>query len=128
MHCVFVCCHQRMLIRPLPLLPCSAVVCVNSFNITDRFVHDISVTGTEHGSVVFNGVGYDINLDHHKMSPYQNLFTNIDVGLGTRVFDGSGDATYGSHSAYFSTFHNVQADMRYPLPTPIFGPNLTFIG
>jgi hypothetical protein len=42
-----------------------------SFNITDRFVHDISVTGTEHGTVIMNGAGLDINLDHHRMAPYQ---------------------------------------------------------
>lgn len=42
-----------------------------SFNITDRFVHDISVTGTEHGTVIMDGTGLDINLDHHRMAPYQ---------------------------------------------------------
>lgn len=47
-----------------------AVLCC-SFNITDRFVHDISVTGTEHGTVIMNGAGFDINLDHHRMAPYQ---------------------------------------------------------
>lgn len=48
---------------------------ITNFNITDRFVHDLSVSATEHGTVFMNGQGYDINLDHHRMTPYQ-------VGLG----------------------------------------------
>ncbi|WIA28982.1 hypothetical protein OEZ86_011499 [Tetradesmus obliquus] len=102
---------------------------VTNFNITDRFVHDISVTGTEHGTVIMNGAGFDINLDHHRMAPYQNLFTNIDVGLGSRVFYASGDANWGPHAGVFSTFHNLQSDMRFLLPSDDdFGANLTFIG
>jgi hypothetical protein len=59
----------------------------------------------------------------------QNLFTNIDVGLGSRVFYASGDANWGPHSGYYSTFHNMQADMRFLLPNDEdFGANLTFIG
>ena len=37
-----------------------------SFNISARFVHDISVAGTEHGSVFMDGGGVDLNMDHHK--------------------------------------------------------------
>jgi hypothetical protein len=29
-------------------------------------VHDVSVSGTEHGSVFMDGTGYDLNLDHHR--------------------------------------------------------------
>eukprot|EP00879_Flechtneria_rotunda_P032519 GHRR01035736.1.p1 GENE.GHRR01035736.1~~GHRR01035736.1.p1 ORF type:complete len:835 (+),score=148.35 GHRR01035736.1:180-2684(+) len=101
---------------------------IKNFQYTDRFVHDITICGTEHGTVFMNGGGYDINLDHHRSSPYQNLFTNIDLGLGTRVFVASGDKTWGSHSAYYTTFHNLKADLRYSLPESDFGPNLTFIG
>lgn len=59
----------------------------------------------------------------------QNLFTNIDVGLGSRVFYASGDANWGPHAGVFSTFHNLQSDMRFLLPSDDdFGANLTFIG
>lgn len=59
----------------------------------------------------------------------QNLFTNIDVGLGTRVFTSGGDDNWGPHSGYLTTFHNIQADIRYSLPNSMdFGANITFIG
>lgn len=99
-----------------------------SVNISVRYVHDISVSGTEHGTVVHNTLGYDLNFDHHRSCPYANLWTNIDVGKGTRVFESSGDVTWGPHSCMHSTFHNVQADLRYLLPRDDFGPNCTFIG
>jgi hypothetical protein len=38
----------------------------NSFKVATRFIHDISVAGTEHGSVVMDGWGFDLNLDHHR--------------------------------------------------------------
>lgn len=102
--------------------------CARSFHMSDRFVHDFSVSNTEHGTVVFNSAGLDMNLDHHKMSPYENLFSNLDIGIGTRVFEGAGDATFGAHSAFYTCFHNLQGAIRTPLPDPSFGPNLTFIG
>lgn len=46
----------------------------------------------------------------------QNLFTNIHMGFGSRVFYASGDADWGPHSGYYSTFHNLQSDMRFLLP------------
>jgi hypothetical protein len=75
-----------------------------------------------------DGTGFDLNFDHHRSDPYMNLWTNLDVGLGTRVFDASGDITWGPHSAIWSTFHNVYGDLRYMLPDDDFGPNQTFIG
>lgn len=37
-----------------------------SFRFQTRFVHDISIAGTEHGSVFMDGSGVDLNLDHHR--------------------------------------------------------------
>ena len=32
-----------------------------------------------------------------RSAPYNNLYTNIDAGLGTRIFEASGDVTWGTH-------------------------------
>ena len=33
-----------------------------------------------------------------RSAPYANLWTNLDVGIGTRVFDASGDSSWGTHT------------------------------
>lgn len=47
----------------------------------------------------------DINMDHHRAAPYAILWSNIDLGIGGRPFDSSGDAaTNGNHTSSFVTF------------------------
>ena len=87
-----------------------------SFRIDARFIHDVSVSGTEHGAVVMDGAALDLNLDHHRSAPYANLFTNLNAGLGARVFEASGDVTWGAHSARFATFHNLKGRLAPMLP------------
>ncbi|KAF8072832.1 hypothetical protein HT031_000492 [Scenedesmus sp. PABB004] len=102
---------------------------VKNFVITHRFVHDVTVAGTEHGSVFSGGRGLDLNLDAHRSSPYANLFTDIALGLGTRPFEASGDAAWGvTHSAAYATFHNLSASLRFRLPRPDYGPLVTAVG
>lgn len=109
--------------------PTSAVLSVSCrYNITHRFLHDISLSGTEHGTVIMDSTGYDMNLDHHRSAPYCNLFTNVDMGIGSRVFEASGDVTWGPHSAYFGTFWNLKADLKFILPKEDFAPNMTMVG
>ncbi|GBF90605.1 hypothetical protein Rsub_03177 [Raphidocelis subcapitata] len=98
------------------------------FKINTRFIHDVSVSGTEHGSVFMDGYGFDLNLDHHRSAPYANMYTNLDVGLGSRVFEASGDVTWGTHTARFSTFHNFRSRLSFLLPDDEFGPQMTFLG
>ena len=93
-----------------------------------RYVHDFSLAGTEHGTVLVNSSGADVNFDHHRSAPYLNLFTNVDVGVGTRVFDASGDVQWGPHSAFGATFWNVSGRMNLGLPRAEYGGNHTFVG
>lgn len=97
------------------------------FNQAVRFVHDISVAGTEQGSVFTQGYGADINLDHHRSSPFANLFVDMFMGLGGRVFDASGDARLGTHGAMYETFWNLRSKMNFLLPEPDFAPNMTMV-
>jgi len=72
---------------------------LNDFHILDRYIHDISVEGRVNGNVIRNGVGFNISFDHHKYIPFENLFSNVNVGIGTATYIGSGSAENGAHSA-----------------------------
>ena len=48
-------------------------------------MHDITVTRGSAGHVVSSGRGIDLALDHHRYGPHSNLFTDIDVGAGSRM-------------------------------------------
>ena len=61
------------------------------FRFNTRFVHDITVSRCA-GNVASDGGGVDLCFDHHKRSPYANLFTNLDLGQGSRMYQcGGGD-------------------------------------
>jgi hypothetical protein len=52
----------------------------------------------------------DINMDHHRAAPYAVLWSNINLGIGSRAFDSSGNELYnGNHTSSFITFWNVRS-------------------
>ena len=55
-----------------------------------RFCHDL-VVDSEMLSVFKNGSAPDLRADHHKMSPYGTLWTDLDAGEGRRLFKGGVD-------------------------------------
>ena len=91
------------------------------FNYQTKFIHDITVSGST-GNVSADGRGVDLALDHHCHAPYENLFTNIDTGLGTRVWRSGGGADLGAHCAARGTFWNIYADKTIQPPDKDFGP------
>lgn len=91
------------------------------FDIRMRFVHDISVSHTA-GTVVSDGKGEDLCFDHHKRAPYEILFTNIDLGLGTRPWRSGGGAALGKHAGARVTFWNLRAASPLPEPPKEFAP------
>ena len=62
---------------------------VSNFSIPTRFYHDLTVEDTT-GCVYMKGSGVDLNFDHHTYLPHENLFTEINIGTGTRHFASSG--------------------------------------
>ncbi len=46
--------------------------------------------------VFSNGVGANLNIDFHRSSPNNNLFTQINHGSGSRVVESSGDDSNGA--------------------------------
>ena len=55
------------------------------FDFKGKFIHDISVSHHA-GCVSRGGRGVDVCFDHHKRAPYANLFTDIDIGEGRRMY------------------------------------------
>jgi len=90
------------------------------FEIRQRFVHDITVERGA-GNVACSGSGTDLSFDHHKRAPYDNVFTDIDLGAGTRMWKSGGGADLGRNCAAHGTFWNIRAAKRQKYPEN-FGP------
>ena len=75
------------------------------------------------------GRGADLNFDHHKDTPYENLYTDIDCGRGDRVWRCGGGASLGRQSASWETFWNIRAALPLPPPPKGWGPvSMNFVG
>jgi hypothetical protein len=89
-------------------------VCRN-FKIDTRFIHDITVQSAV-GCVFCSGEAIDLNMDHHRWAPYENLFSDIDAGIGRRLFSSSGGGERGAHTAAGSTFWNIRTEQPVGWP------------
>ncbi len=89
---------------------------LSDFEFATRFMHDITVTRGSSGNVAMKGRGVDLCFDHHCHAPFANLFTDIDVGIGSRMFQSGGGASLGRHSAAWTTFWGIQS--RQPINWP----------
>ena len=91
------------------------------FDYQTRFIHDISVS-LGAGNVFSEGKGVDLCFDHHKRTPYENLFTHLDIGRGTRPWHCGGGWALGKNCAARGTFWNLRSDQPLPYPPEDFGP------
>jgi hypothetical protein len=93
------------------------------FEVDARFVHDISVAQGASGNVFSKGKGIDLNFDHHRRTPFENLFTDIVAGKGDRIWlssGGGGDTILSPHSGARETFWNIQAEASIDWPAHTF--------
>ncbi len=96
---------------------------LTKFRYETRFMHGITLTRGSAGNVASIGIGPDLSFDHHRYAPHSNLFTDIYLGEGTRMFQCGGGAKLGLHSAAHETFWGIRA--RRPQSWPKgFGPDL----
>jgi len=91
------------------------------FDFRMKFIHDLSLS-TCSGNVYSNGKGVDLTFDHHKRAPYENLYTNIDAGAGTRLWTSGGGDALGRHCGARGTFWNIRAKRPLRRPPPEWGP------
>jgi hypothetical protein len=103
---------------------------VRNFVFTTRAKHDITVSNLANGNVFADGKGVDINFDHHRMAPYENLFSNINVGIGSRIFESSGlpGASQGPHSGARETFWNIRNSRGVRVTRGPAWPQINIIG
>lgn len=90
------------------------------FEIHQKFVHDLSVEGGA-GNVFSSGSGTDLCFDHHKRAPYENVFTDLDAGAGTRLWKCGGGANLGRQCGARGTFWNIRSKRPQSYPQG-FGP------
>jgi hypothetical protein len=92
------------------------------FDFGTRFIHDITVTSRSSHNVASSGKGVDLSFDHHKYAPYENLFTDIDIGEGTRPWKCGGGASLGKHCAARETWWNIRSKRPVSPPGSNFAP------
>jgi hypothetical protein len=91
------------------------------FEFKTHFVHDLGVSHCA-GNVYSNGSGPVLAFDHHKRSPYENLYTNIHTGTGEETWRCGGGRDLGAHCGARGTFWNIRADNPIAPPPKNFGP------
>lgn len=99
-----------------------------NFDFQCKFIHDLTVSHCA-GNVFSDGRGMDLSLDHHRRAPYENLFTNLHVGKGTRIWRCGGGQELGAHCGARGTFWNIRSDRPVTPPDKNFGPwSLNLVG
>lgn len=92
------------------------------FVFETRFIHDLTLETGSIGNVFSKGRAVDLNLDHHRFAPYENLFTDLDAGAGTRLFESGGGPNRGRHSGAGATFWAIRSKSYQQWPEN-FGPD-----
>lgn len=96
------------------------------FEVRTIYLHDLTVEGRANGNVFRRGRGVALNFDHHRNAPYENLFSQIDVGQARRVWTSSGRGDRGPHAGARETFWNVSGAGNFP-PVPNW-PQMNVVG
>ncbi len=81
---------------------------IENFRFDTHYVHDLTVDSLPNGNVFSHGSGVYMNFDHHRGAPYENLFTDIDVGDPSRLWVSSGQPIVGPPSGVRETFWNIR--------------------
>ncbi|QDT14331.1 glycosyl hydrolase family 28-related protein [Alienimonas californiensis] len=102
---------------------------ITDFFVRTQFFHDLTVDRGSVGNVFSNGRGADLCLDLHRFAPYENLFTDLHLGKGTRPWASGGAGGKGLHTAAGATFWNLESQTKINAPKEGFGPrDLVFVG
>jgi len=99
---------------------------ITEFRMFSRFIHSISLTSMAAGNVFMKGWGTDLSFDHHRKAPYENLFTEINIGEGSDLWLSGGDEDAGPPSGARETLWNVMAETPQSFPT--FAIQMNLIG
>jgi hypothetical protein len=97
---------------------------VEDFTFEDVYWHELSVEGAAAYNVFRNGKGIAVAFDNHRLLPYSNLFTNINIGRPERMWWNSGSNTgttlRGPNSGFRTTYWGITYTPVSPgLPIPV---------
>ena len=95
----------------------SSDVEIANFDIRGEWTHDVTVRGTLM-AVMHNGRGDNMNLDSHRSAPYATLYSNIQLGDGTRPYGTGGALARGYPTARFTTYYNIRTNKWRPIYVP----------
>ena len=84
----------------------------------NNWIHDVTMNHLCSGNVIRRGVGANMNFDHHRNKPFANLWSDIDVGIGSRIYESSGAGFNGPHSGAWETFWNIRSSAWTLPPIP----------
>lgn len=98
------------------------------FVLETTYVHDLTVEGGACGNVFEAGKGVSIDLDHHSNAPYENLFTDIEVGNPWRLWHCGGRADRGPHTGARTTIWNLRGRPGSKAPAVPDWPQINVIG
>jgi hypothetical protein len=98
------------------------------FDLKQRYVHDLTVDGYAMGTVWSKGKGVDMNMDHHGRAPYGTLWTDLDLGRGSRAYDNGGAGNRLPPTASYTTSWNLRGTGNVEFPPGSYGPNMNFVG
>ncbi len=91
---------------------------ITNFKFEASYLHDLTVEAHATQNVFTNGIGSQLNFDHHRLGPFANLFTNINVGNGNRLMGSSGSFYRGPNSGIYTTLWNIKKTSgNFKLPT-----------
>ncbi|EFN53345.1 hypothetical protein CHLNCDRAFT_137073 [Chlorella variabilis] len=110
----------------------SSLVHFTDLTFKGRFIHDLTLDVWSQECAYTNSRGVDMSMDMHRGGVHNNLWSNIDVGLGSRTFQSSGAASKGAHAAANNTWWNIYASSRptasLAIPDCGYGPLLNYVG
>jgi hypothetical protein len=101
---------------------------ITRFDVRRKYVHDLTVDGYAIGTVWSKGKGIDMNMDHHGRAPTGTLWTDLDLGRGTRAFDNGGAGNRLPATGAYTTVWNVHASGKIEFPPGSYGPLMNFVG
>ena len=93
---------------------------LTGFDFRTKFIHDITLSGGSAGVVVSKGKGVDLALDFHCWAPIANVLTDLDCGLGKRVWSSGGGSMRGRHAGRGNIWWNLRAARDPGLPPKDF--------
>jgi hypothetical protein len=97
------------------------------FELRKKYIHDLTVDGYALATVWSKGKGVDMNMDHHGRAPYGTLWTDLDLGRGSRAFDNGGAGNRLPPTASYTTVWNLRGTGPIELPPGDYGPNMNHV-